>query len=323
MTRLHAGGRLFAALIAAASLIPATASAAPARPDVTTGGAADVAPTTATLKGSVTPNERETAYSFQYGTTSLYGAQTAWTSAGKGNKKVAVTVPVSGLAPATRYHYRLVAQNARGLTKGKDRTFKTKRQPLGLSLTATPNPVSPNGSTNLSGNLSGTGNSNRQVVLQSNPWPYTQGFQNASNAQVTDANGNFAFPILAVPFNTQYRVLMPQNPDVQSPIVAVGVAPKVSAGKKKVRRTRRGAIYRFKGKITPAVDGTQVAIQRLRDGTWRTISGTVARHTSSGYSSYSKKVRLSRPGRFRVYAGVNNGQYVPNVSRTLRIKKLR
>ena len=320
MSRVQAGGRLLATLIAAGMLVPAAAAAKPAKPGVTTGGAADIAQSTVTLKGSVDPNERATQYFFEYGTTSLYGASTPPGDAGKGTRRVAVTAAVAGLAPATRYHYRLVARNARGLTKGKDRTFKTKRQPLGLSLVATPNPVSPNGTSVLSGNLSGTGNANRQVVLQSNPFPYTQGFQNASNPHVTDASGNFAFPVLNIGLNTQYRVLMPQNPTVQSPIVAVGVAPKVSAGKHRVRRTARGAIYRFRGKITPAADGTQVAIQRLRAGTWRTISGTVARHTGSGYSRYSKRVRLARGGRFRVYAGVNNGQYVPSTSRTLRVK---
>ena len=320
MSRVHAGGRLLATLIAAGMLVPAAAAAAPAKPAVTTGGAADVAQSTATLKGSVDPNERATQYYFEYGTTSLYGAKTAATDAGKGARRVAVTAAIGALAPATRYHYRLVASNSRGATKGKDRTFKTKRQPLGLSLAATPNPVSPGGTSVLAGNLSGTGNAGRDVVLQSNPFPYTQGFLNASNAQVTDASGNFSFPVLNIGLNTQYRVLMPQNQTVQSPIVAVGVAPKVSAGKKRVRRTARGAIYRFRGKITPAADGSEVAIQRLRKGKWSTISGTVARHTDDGFSRYSKRVRLARGGRFRVYAGITNGRYVPNTSRTLRIK---
>ncbi len=273
-----------------------------------------------TLTGRVNPNERDTQYFFEYGSTSLYGTATPAAAAGKGNKRVAVTADVTGLAPASVYHFRLVARNSRGLTKGKDRTFKTKRQPLGLSLTATPNPVVPNGSTALTGNLSGTGNANRQVVLQSNPFPYTQGFQNAANPQVTDASGNFSFPILGIALNTQYRVAMPQNPNIQSPIVAVGVAPKVSAGAKRVRRTERGAIFRFRGKITPAHDGTLVAVQRFRAGQWRTIAGTVARHTSSGYSRYTKRVRLRKGGSFRIYAGVADGDHVPSTSRTLHLK---
>lgn len=326
MTRLHAGGRLFAALVGAALLIPAGASAATTTPEVTTGKAADIAPTTVTLTGSVDPNGRATSYIFQYGPTSLYGGQTAPAPVGKGTKPVRVTVPVTGLAPFTKYHYRIVA--VRGPSnaparKGKDRTFKTKRQPLGLSLVATPNPIRPNAPTTLSGNLSGTGNANRQVVLQSNPWPYTAGFQNASNVLVTDANGNFSFPVVSVPFNTQYRVLMPQNPEVQSPIVAVSVTPKVTARRKKVRNTRRGAIYKFFGTLTPAADGTPIAIQRLRDGEWRTISGTLTRPAAGGKSRYSKRVRLSKRGRFRVFAGVNNGQYAPDVSKSFRIKKVR
>ena len=59
MTRLHAGGRLFAVLIVAALLIPAGASAAKTEPAVTTGEAADVAPSTVTLTGSVDPNGRD------------------------------------------------------------------------------------------------------------------------------------------------------------------------------------------------------------------------------------------------------------------------
>ncbi len=324
MTRLHVGGRLFAGLIVAALLIPAGASAAATDPAVTTGAVADVTPSSVTLVGSVDPNGRETAYIFQYGPTSLYGATTPATSVGKGKKRVRVTVPVTGLAPFTKYHYRIVAMRGnQPKKKGKDRTFKTKRQPLGLSLVATPNPIRPNRPTTLAGNLSGTNNSNRQVVLQSSAWPYTAGFQNASNVQVTDANGNFSFPVLSVPFNTQYRVLMPQNPGIQSPIVGVGVLPKVSAHRKKARNTRRGAIYKFSGRITPAADGTPIAIQRRRNGEWRTISGTLAKGTGKGYSSYSKRVRLRRGGRFRVFAGINNGQYAPNVSHTMRIKKIR
>ena len=126
------------------------------------------------------PNEVETTYTFEYGTTRIYGTQVPSppASAGKGNRGVPVTADIGGLAPATTYHYRLVARNAKGVTRGADRTFRTQRQPLGLSLAATPNPVRPGGRTLIAGTLSGTGNGERQIVLQSNPFPYTQGFQN-------------------------------------------------------------------------------------------------------------------------------------------------
>ena len=101
-------------------------------------------------------------------------------------------------------------------------------------------------------------------MLQSNPFPYTQGFQNASDIHLTNGDGSFSFPVLSVPLNTQYRVVLPNQPQVASPIVTVGVAPKVSVKAKRVRRTARGAMFRFSGRVTPAHDGTQVAIQRLK-----------------------------------------------------------
>ena len=214
------------AALALALLVPASAAAA--RPGVTTGAAADVGQTTVTLTGRVDPNGKATVYFFQYGPTALYGALTPEVPGGAGANPRAVTVPVTGLAPFTTYHYRLVARNADGLTRGARRTFRTQRQPLGLTLGANPAQVAPGGATTLVGNLGGTGNAGRQVVLQANPFPFTQGFLNAGNPLVTDAAGNFSFPVLSVPITTQYRVQMPNNPGVISPIVTVPVLVQVS-----------------------------------------------------------------------------------------------
>ena len=132
--RIHGGTGIATVLIAAGLLVPAAATAAPARPDVTTGPAANVGQNSATLTGGVTPNELETTYFFEYGTTASYGARVPDppASAGSGNRRVAVTADIGNLAPATTYHYRLVAQNARGVRRGADRTFRTQRQPLGI-----------------------------------------------------------------------------------------------------------------------------------------------------------------------------------------------
>ncbi len=312
---LRAGG-LVAAMAACALFAPAAAMAAPAKPTVRTGAAANVGQTDATLTGAVNPNERQTTYFFEYGTTSLYGARTADGDAGAGNARRAVAAGITGLAPFTRYHYRLVASNERGLTKGPDRTFRTQRQPLGLTFAATPNPVRPNASTTLAGTLSGTGNANRQIVLQSNPFPYTQGFQNASDVHLTNAQGGFSFPVLSVPINTQYRVVMAQNPNVVSPIVAVGVAPWVSL---KVKRLG-GRTFRLRGRITPAHDGTQMLIQRLRNGQWVTVRTTTSRHRGSR-SRYRKRVRIRRSGTFRVVANIADGDHIASSSRSVRLRR--
>jgi hypothetical protein len=299
-------------------LLPAAAQAATAAPGVSTGGAASVQQQTARLTGAVDPNGLATKYQFQYGTTSAYGAVTPEAAvAGDGRK--AVTADVSGLAPNTKYHYRLIAHNDKGLTKGADRTFTTKKQPLGVTFAATPNPEPFGGTTTLAGTLTGTDNASRDVVLQSNPFPYTQGFKPVGSKVVTDGQGNFTFNMLQVPLNTQYRVALPDKPSVVSPIVVVSVQVSVSS-RVGTYRLKKGHKLTFSGAIRPAVDGTPIAIQKKSGDRWVTVAGTAARHNSSASSVYSKKVTIRRGGTYRVYAGVTNGSFVPNTGREIKIR---
>jgi hypothetical protein len=303
--------------VGAALLAPATASAA-RKPAVRTGGVSSVTPTTVTLGGRVDPNKAATTYYFQIGTTKLYGSNTAATSAGAGANPAHVGVAVAGLAPATRYHYRLVAQNRRGIAKGADRTFKTRVQPLGVTLAAAPNPVAPGGATTLAGQLTGTHNAGRQVVLQSNPFPYLQGFVNVANPQVTDATGHFSFPVLSVSVTTQFRVQMPAKPAVVSPIVVLGAALQVRTDAKKVARHRHSVSVRFRGSVAPQNDGGRVAIQKLRGATWTEIAHTRAKDDGASKSRYRTRVRVFRSGQFRVVAEAQ-GQYVTGAGRAISI----
>jgi hypothetical protein len=311
---------LLLALVALLSF-PAAAAAAPEKPVAITGGAANVGQSTVTLNGVVNPKEAETTYFFQYGTTSLYGAQTPTVSAGSGDRRVRVAANVAGLAPATTYHYRLVARNGKGLTKGRDRTFRTQRQPLGVTLAATPNPIDAGGSVTLAGALTGTGNGGRQVALQANPYPYTQGFRTVGNVQITNDAGGFAFPLLSVPVNTQYRVLMANRPDVVSPVVVLGTKVRVTT-RKSVRRWERRGRVRLSGRITPAAAGSEVLIQKRRDGEWETIRRTFARAAATEYSTYAKKFKQKHGGRYRVVANVQ-GAHVADIGRTVRVKRVK
>src|SRR4051794_16503003 len=317
MHRRNISRALGAGALALALGLPAAAHAATA-PVVTTGGTSNVAQQTVTLAGTVDPNGADTTVQFQYGTTSRYGATTpVQTVTGDGRRTI--SVDAGGLAPATTYHYRFIATNAKGLANGADRTFKTKAQPLGVTFAATPNPLLPGATTTLAGQLTGTGNGGRQVVLQSNPFPYTQGFKNDGNKLITDPQGNFSFGLRAVAFNTQYRVALPDKPSVVSPIVVVSVAVRVTTHLGS-RTVRRGHKLTFAGTIRPAVDGTPIAIQKLNSKNhWVTIAGTAARHNSSKSSAYSKKVTISRGGKYRVYAGVTNGMFAPNTGSTVTI----
>jgi hypothetical protein len=300
----------------AMGVLPGVALAA--RPAAATGGASNVTFSSARVNGSADPNGTATSYYFQYGTTRAYGIQTAATPVGAGQSPVHVSTDLLGLAPATRYHYRIVAQSADGTGLGRDRTFTTRRQPLGVSLAASPNPITAGRGTLLFGTLTGTGNADRRVVLQSNPWPYTQGFQNAANDQLTNALGGLAFPILSVPFNTQFRVLMPERPQVASPVVTVGVKQIVTTRVSR-KRVRRGRRVRFSGTVKPVRAGEQIAFQKKRNGRWVTIGGTNVR--SNG--RYAKRVKIRRGGSFRVWTGVADQQYVSNHGRTVRLHTFR
>jgi len=101
-------------------------------PTVATGGATAITSTSATLNGSLNPQNQATSYHFEYGTTSGYGSATPNQAlSASDSTSHAVSADVSGLTPGATYHYRLVASNASGTTAGDDRTF-----------TATPAPTS-------------------------------------------------------------------------------------------------------------------------------------------------------------------------------------
>jgi plastocyanin len=97
----------------------------PAAPVVSTGSASAVSETEATLNGTVNPSGQEASYYFEYGTTTAYGSKTDEAPAGEGTAAAARSASVSGLAPGTTYHFRIVAENATGTKRGADRTFKT------------------------------------------------------------------------------------------------------------------------------------------------------------------------------------------------------
>jgi len=97
-----------------------------APPIVTTTLALGIGLTSASLRGTVTPSSQATGYSFEYGTTTAYGAQTqALFLPPPSNSQVAVSFLVAGLKQGTSYHFRLVASNADGISRGTDQSFTT------------------------------------------------------------------------------------------------------------------------------------------------------------------------------------------------------
>ena len=98
-------------------------------PQVVTGGASNVTPTSATLNGTVNPSSRATSWYFEYGTSTSYGTKTPAKDAGSGTSPVAVSAPVTGLTSGRTYHFRLVGTSDAGTSRGADQTFLASAAP--------------------------------------------------------------------------------------------------------------------------------------------------------------------------------------------------
>lgn len=128
-----------AVILVVAALVGVTVvqAAAAAAPTAITGTVSAIGGTSATLNGTVNPAALATDWWFEYGTSTSYGSKTSTTAAGSGSANVAVSKPLSGLAPATTYHYRLVGKNSSGTTNGGDGLFTTASPPVAVTAAAT------------------------------------------------------------------------------------------------------------------------------------------------------------------------------------------
>jgi phosphodiesterase/alkaline phosphatase D-like protein len=95
-------------------------------PGAVTGVPSAVATTTATLTGAVVTQGQATSAYFQWGTAPTYGYQTAATDVTAATTPQPVSYTLTGLAPGTTFHYRLVAIHAGVAPQvGADQAFTT------------------------------------------------------------------------------------------------------------------------------------------------------------------------------------------------------
>lgn len=310
-------GILAVALAAVLATVLPTIALGATAPTVSTGKASAVSFGSAALNGSLNPHGSGTSYYFQYGQTAAYGLQTGIQYAGSGTAGTHVSIAVGGLQPLTKYHFRLVAVNSGGLVAGADKSLVTKRVPLSLAILASPNPVIYGGAITVQGTLSGTDNGNRTVVLQANSFPFTAGFANVGNPELTNATGGFSFPVLGLAAATQYRVITTTNPPISSPVTSESVAVHISAS-----ATRSGPKHKalFHGTVSPAVDGMGVAIMHVVHGHTVFVAGTVLRHGSSTSSRFSRIAKVKRGDVYRVLVHVTDGPVSSTYSAPIVVK---
>jgi hypothetical protein len=94
---------------------------------VLTGAATSVGQESATLNATVSPEDAEVSdCHFEYGATEAYGSSVTCSPApGSGGSPVAVSAPIAGLTRGASYHFRVVATNTVGTSRGTDATFTT------------------------------------------------------------------------------------------------------------------------------------------------------------------------------------------------------
>jgi hypothetical protein len=92
-------------------------------PTAQTLAATAVTTTSAQLNGSINPNGYATTAYFEYGLTASYGSTTP--SGNFGTAVQNIGYAQTGLSPNSTYHYRIVASNSQGTSRGTDTTFTT------------------------------------------------------------------------------------------------------------------------------------------------------------------------------------------------------
>lgn len=162
----------------------------------------------ATLNGSVNPNNASTNYWFEYGTTQNLGYQTATQYLSAGSYSQTVSLPVYNLNSNTSYYYRVVAQNSYGTSQGSILNFYTSNQGGGG------NGQAPYATTNYATNVSngsatlrGSVNPNNSYTSAWFEYGTTQSFGNTTPTQGVSSGNysiDYSYTISGLLANTTY-----------------------------------------------------------------------------------------------------------------------
>jgi len=78
-----------------------------------------------TITGMVNPGSSATRVRVEYGLMASLGSASAWQDVGNGRADVPVAIPLTGLAPASDYFFRLAVENAEGTAVSAVANFST------------------------------------------------------------------------------------------------------------------------------------------------------------------------------------------------------
>jgi hypothetical protein len=293
----------------------------PTPPGVSSQHRRDITATSTNISASLNPHGAATTYYFQYGTTTSYGGRTPSppADAGSGTTAATVAAALTGLRPYTRYHWRLVATNAAGTTRGPDRSFTTARAPTAVSLGVSRTTVPWGSGISLGGRVSGPGSVALTVALEQQRFPFDVGFKEIATAR-TSRDGGYLFTIDSLLGESRFRVLTRTQTIVMSPVVTARTAVRPAISVRNLSRKRA----RIEGSIVPAVGGTVSLQRRLASGRWTRVRlATVAPRGNPARTTYRFKVFRARKvtRAYRVVALPDRGAYVRGTSGTVFVSR--
>jgi hypothetical protein len=276
---------------------------------------------TATLAATIDPNASPTTFHFEYGQSTSYGAVTPAQQVGGGDAGVNVRVHVGGLAPRTTYHFRAVASNAAGITRGIDRTFTTARLVTGISISLDPPHVRWGSFLVASGVVTGTRVGGVRLALERQDFPFALAFTQVGAIQTAKADGSYRFFVPVLYLATRFRVVTRAASVVASPVATAASRLLVSVSKRRRKRSR----VRIKGIVVPAQPGGRATLQRRRDGRWVRARRTDLKPRSENRSGFRFTVkRRKRKATYRVrVVPTDGGAHETGTSRKLKIKRRR
>ncbi len=162
------------------------------------------APTTSgfTVAGTVSPLGVATTYRWQYGLTTAYGSDTSPLALASPRTAQQVSASLTGLAPDTEYHYRLVTTNLFGTTVGEDRTRRTAKPLPPVAATSSPTSVGHDQAV-----LAGTVTPNGTSTDVRFEWGTTTAYGNLTPVQSGGATGTSAVtaPLSGLQPSTTYH----------------------------------------------------------------------------------------------------------------------
>jgi hypothetical protein len=273
-------------------------------PLVRTGTAQAVGPSTAQATGTVDARGRHTTWYFEYGESTFYGTKTATKSGGSAFGAKNVSASISGLRPSTTYHFRVVASNDAGTSRGADVTFTT----AGVTIAATTQTATYGSSVLLSG-LVPVKKQGEMVTVYAQE--YGEGSPKLIGTVATNAVGAWSFAVKPTVM-TSYQASWLSG--VSQPTV-VGVRPAISL--------KRVGTARFTTRVVAGHSFARrtVKVQRqTKAGTWVTVKQV----RLGTRSSAQFRVALPRgTSHLRIAMSVNQAGagYLAGFSRTISVTK--